>query len=92
MSKAAIFTLKLESDLRDEFMSAAAASHRPASQVVRELMRTFVETERQRGEATRFLQGKVDTARVSVRDGHGRDNASVEADFAALRAAADSQP
>lgn len=42
MSKEAVFTMKLESELRDAFMSAAEAAHRPASQIVRELMRTFV--------------------------------------------------
>jgi hypothetical protein len=31
--------MKLEPDLRDEFMAEAEAIHRPASQVLRELMR-----------------------------------------------------
>lgn len=43
MPKEVVFTLKLESELRDQFMQAAAASHRPASQVVRELMRDFIQ-------------------------------------------------
>ena len=42
MSKEAVFTLKLEADLRDAFMSEAEAAHRPASQIVREFMRDFV--------------------------------------------------
>lgn len=42
MSKEAVFTMKLESELRSEFMAAAKAVHRPASQVIRELMREFV--------------------------------------------------
>ncbi len=40
--KEAVFTLKLEADLRDAFMAEAKASHRPASQIVREFMREFV--------------------------------------------------
>jgi len=40
--KEAVFTLKLEADLRDAFMAEAEASHRPASQIVRDLMREFV--------------------------------------------------
>ena len=42
MSKEAVFTLKLEADLRDAFMKEAEESHRPASQIVREFMRDFV--------------------------------------------------
>ena len=47
MSKEAVFTLKLEPELRAAFMAEAEAAHRPASQVVRELMREFVERQRQ---------------------------------------------
>ncbi len=82
MPKAAVFTMKLEPDLRAEFMAAAEASHRPASQVVRELMREFVE----RQDHTAFLQRKVDAARASVHAGQGRLNEEVEAGFAARRA------
>ncbi len=46
MAKEAVFTLKLEPELRDEFMAAAELTHRPASQIVRELMRDFVARQR----------------------------------------------
>ena len=39
MSKEAVFTMKLEPELRTEFMAETEAADRPASQVVRELMR-----------------------------------------------------
>ena len=39
MNKEAVFTMKLESELRAEFIAVAEAEHRPASQSVRELMR-----------------------------------------------------
>jgi predicted transcriptional regulator len=83
--KAAVFSMKLEADLRDAFLAEAEAAHRPASQVVRELMREFIT--RQRGERERdaFLQRKVDAARASIRDGAGRSHDDVEADFAARR-------
>lgn len=42
MLKEAVFTMKLEPELRDAFMAEAEATHRPASQIVRELMRDFV--------------------------------------------------
>ncbi len=83
MAKAAIFTVKLEPDLRAEFIAAAEASQRPASQVVRELMRDFVD---RRHERTAFIERKVAAARASVHDDRGRDDDAVEADFAARRA------
>ncbi len=43
MSKEAVFTVKLEPELRADFVAEAQASHRPASQVLRELMREFVQ-------------------------------------------------
>ena len=86
MSKEAVFTMKLEPDLRAAFMAAAAAAHRPASQIVREWMREFVVREREALDYDAFLQQKVDRARTSMRAGIGRSNAEVEAKFAALRA------
>lgn len=82
MSKAAVFTMKLEPELRDEFMAAAEASHRPASQVVRELMREFVQRQQ---DHDAFLHRKVAVARRSIDDDRGRSNDAVEADFAAQR-------
>ncbi len=87
MSKAAVFTMKLEPDLRAAFMAAAEASHRPASQVVRELMRDYVQREQARQEHGDFLARKVAAARTSAQAGQGRDHDAVEADFAARRAA-----
>ena len=86
MTKAAVFTMKLEPDLHAEFIAAAEASHRPASQVVRELMREFVQRQQAQSDHSAFLHRKVEAARVSVRDGQGRSNEAVEADFAARRA------
>jgi len=90
MSKEAVFTMKLEPELRDQFMAEAAASHRPASQVLRELMREFVERQRQAREYDAFLANKVEAGRVSMRAGSGRSNDEVEAKFAARRAGATS--
>jgi len=87
MSKEAVFTMKLEPELRDAFMAEAEASHRPASQVVRELMREFVERQRQAREYEAFLRGKVDTARAQIASGEVASSADVEARFAARRAA-----
>lgn len=91
MPKEAVFTMKLEPELRDQFMAEADAAHRPASQVVRELMREFVQRQRQAREYDAFLQRKVDAARTSMRAGSGRTNDEVEAKFAARRTKASSQ-
>ncbi|KVE38040.1 hypothetical protein [Burkholderia sp. TSV86] len=85
MSKA-VFTMKLEPELRDAFMAEAEATHRPASQVVRELMRDFVQRQRETREYDEFLRRKVEAARISMRAGRGRSNEEVEADAATRRA------
>jgi predicted transcriptional regulator len=78
--------MKLEPDLRAEFMAAAEASHRPASQVVRELMREFVKRQQDQRDHSAFLRSKVEAARGSAEKGRGRSNEAVEAEFAARRA------
>jgi len=92
MSKEAVFTMKLEPELRAEFMAEAEAAHRPASQVLRELMREFVQHQREAREYGEFLRGKVEAGRASMRAGRGRSNDEVEALFASRRAQAADQP
>ena len=87
MTKEAVFTLKLESELRASFMAETEATHRPASQVMRELMREFVQRQQEAREYDGFLQRKVDLARSSMQAGLGRSNDEVETKFAARRAA-----
>ena len=86
MSKEAVFTMKLEPELRAEFMAEAEAVHRPASQVLRELMREFVQRQRETREYDEFIGRKVDAGRASMRAGVGHSNDEVEATFAARRA------
>ena len=87
MRKEAIFTMKLETELRDDFMAEAQASHRPASQVLRELMREFVERQRHAREYDQYFRRKVVAGRASMRVDRGRSKEEVEATFAARRAA-----
>ena len=89
MSKEAVFTMKLEPELRAEFMAEAEAAHRPASQVLRELMREFVRRQREAREYDQFLQRKIKVARSSMRARRGRSNVEVEAEFSARRASAE---
>ncbi|SEO19286.1 hypothetical protein SAMN05216404_11364 [Nitrosospira multiformis] len=88
MTKEAVFTMKLEPELRAEFIAEAEAAHRPASQVVRELMREFIQRQRQAREYDEFLRQKVEVARRSVHAGKGRSADEIEAEFALRRNAA----
>ena len=83
MSKEAVFTMKLEPELRAAFMAEAEALDRPASQVVRE----FIQRQQESRAYDAFVAEKVQAARADVRAGRVRDNAEVEAEFAARRAA-----
>lgn len=60
MPKEAMFTLKLEAELRDQFMAEAAATHRPASQLVREFMREFVTRQREAREHDAWFRAEID--------------------------------
>ncbi len=85
MSKKAVFTMKLEPDLRADFMAEAAGEDRPASQVMRELMRGYIEQRRQARGYDNYLRRKVEAGRASMRAGRGRSNDEVETEFAARR-------
>ena len=67
-------------------MAEAEAAHRPASQVVRDLMRDLILNLRKAREYEKFLRQKVGAARASMRAGRGRCNETVETEFAARRA------
>ena len=79
MTKEAVFTMKLEPELRDAFMAAAKAADRPASQIVREFMRDFVQQDR---EYIAALQRKVDQARADIAAGrvHSHEEVVTEMD------------
>ena len=85
MTKATVFTLKLEAELRDAFMAATEAEHRPASQVVRELMRDYVRSRQQRQAYEAFVQDKVERARAQIAEGRHTSNEEVAAEFAGRR-------
>lgn len=84
-AKDSTFTLKLEAELRDAFIAAAEAEDRPASQVVRDLMRQYIARSEITPEYRDFMQKKVDKARASIQQGKFRPAAEVEADFVKLR-------
>jgi predicted DNA-binding protein len=43
MAKEVQMSIKMESELRDQFMAVAANRHRPAAQIIRDLMRLYIE-------------------------------------------------
>ncbi len=86
LKKEAVFTMKLEPELRAEFIAEAEATHRPASQVLRELMREFIQQQREVREYEEFLRHKVEVGRASMHANLGEPNDKVEARFAARRA------
>ena len=78
MSKEAVFTMKLEAELRADFIAEAQAADRPASQILRQLMRDFVKQQRQARDYDAFLEKKVEIARTSVLEGKGLGNADTK--------------
>jgi predicted transcriptional regulator len=78
--------MKLEPELRATFMAAAASEDRPASQVVRELMRGYIEQRRQARGYNEFLRQKVEAGRADFAAGCVLSNEEVEAEAAAWRA------
>ena len=86
MPKEAVFTMKIEPELRAAFMAEAAAVNRPASQILSDMMRDYIQRQQQAREYEAFLNQKVARARESVAAGCGIDHSAVEAEFAERRA------
>ena len=78
IAKEAVFTMKLEPELREAFMAAAAAD-RPASQIVRDYFRqdkAYVE----------FLRRKAERARAGIAAGNWSTHEEVDVRAAVRRA------
>jgi predicted transcriptional regulator len=69
VAKESVFTLKLETELRDAFVAEAAKLDRPASQLVREFMREFVESRKQEREHDAWFRREVEKALKDKRPG-----------------------
>jgi predicted transcriptional regulator len=53
------FTFRLEPELRAAFLAETAALDRPASEVIRELMRGFIQEREQARDYDRFVREKI---------------------------------
>ena len=73
MPKEAVFTVKLEADLRDAFAAEAAETHRPASDLVRGFMREFVKSQREARKHDAWFRAKVQEALDDPRRGIPHD-------------------
>ena len=85
MPKESVFTLKLEPDLRRAFVAVVQANDQTASQVVRDLMREYIDRHRRTNEYTAFLSAKVQRARTQLAAGRYAAAADIEARFASMR-------
>lgn len=81
----AIFTMKLDQALRDEFVHAAAVADRTASQLMRDLMRSYLDQQKKQSEYEEYYRQRVEAGRKSLRAGLGTPNDEVEALFSAMR-------
>ncbi len=52
MRKEVQMSIKMEPELRDQFVAVAASVHRPAAQIVRELMRLYIAQQQHPNQAT----------------------------------------
>jgi len=101
MNKEVTMTIRLESDLRARFMQVAELEHRPAAQLLRDLMRGYVEQFRarkprismaernRREEAFRYAQASVELEGFDVPDAYRKEAERFmrgEIDFSALTA------
>ena len=86
MAKEAVFTMKLEPELRDAFMAEALEVDRPASQIMRELMKDYLRRrEDEKRDYNEFLRRKVERSRASIAAGRTFTQEEVEAEVAARR-------
>lgn len=81
----AVLIIELEPELRDSFMTAVAAAGRPASEVLRELMRDYIACHQRVQQHHAYLDRKVELARVQRDAGQYVTNEDVEAKVAARR-------
>jgi predicted transcriptional regulator len=88
MPKEAVFTLKLEPELRAQFVAETQAVHRPASQVMRELMRDYVARQKAEREHDQWFRAEVEAGLREADDPNTKfiPHEQVEAEWAVMRA------
>jgi predicted transcriptional regulator len=79
---------RVDEDLKTAFAEAAKAEDRTTSQVLRELMREYVQKQSEPSDYDAWLARKVEAARKASDEGRSIPSEEVEAYFAERRAAA----
>lgn len=79
------FNLKISPELKAEFMAAAAAAHRPAALLVRDMMRDYAEKQRKEVSYNEFLRKKVEAGLKDYQEGRYHTNEEVTEYFKNLR-------
>lgn len=87
MDKQTNFNMKIEPTLKREFIAAATASDRTASQLVRDMMRDYIKKQQKEASYNEFLRKQVEAGRKDFREGRYHTNDEVEAFFKAKRKA-----
>jgi predicted transcriptional regulator len=85
MAKQAAFEVDLDPELHAELLAAAKAEHRPATEIVTELVRDYVARQHEEPGYEEFLRRKVEKARASIEAGRLIPNEEVEKEFAIRR-------
>lgn len=86
-AKEAVFNFKLEPELRAEFMKAAEQAHRPAAQILRELMREFVLRQQNELSYEAFMAQKAAVAQRDIEAKRLISNEKLNTEFTARKAA-----
>jgi predicted transcriptional regulator len=86
MRKDVQMSIKMEPELHEQFMAAAANRHRPAAQIIRDLMRDFVNVQATAAEHDLWFQDQVSAGIAAANAGKLTANAEVESAFSARRA------
>ena len=84
MANEVFFTLKIEPEFLAEFMAEADFIHRPASQILGDLMREFIQRQPE-PRLHDLLKRKVEAGRKSMQADLGCSNEDVEALFVKRR-------
>ena len=66
MAKATVYSIVLAPELRDAFLAAAAASERPPAQVLRGLMREFIQRQQEAEAGEASSEGTAESADDNV--------------------------
>jgi predicted DNA-binding protein len=61
MAKEVQMSIKMEAELRDQFMGIAASKHQPVAQIIRDLMRLYIENNEIPNELTAETLRKSDS-------------------------------